>query len=189
MYCPNCGTRNEDNSMFCYQCGTSLTAPAQPSKPISVRPALPFQGQNLITLVAVVVATVAIGALVLVVLRQPPRPSNGVTEVEAHGEWQDTGMYVQKGQTVIIKYLSGNWSPGRDFVVDANGMTDTPTDGNNVLKGYNHASLIARIGERVFYVGAGVALLAGESSDIYLRMNDRDFENNSGRITVGIEIR
>jgi len=71
MYCPNCGAKNEDDSLFCYQCGTSLTAPAQPSTPTPTQPVLPPQRQTLIALAAVGVAIIAIAALVFVVLRQP----------------------------------------------------------------------------------------------------------------------
>jgi len=71
MYCPNCGTKNEDDSLFCYQCGTSLAAPAQPSTPTPAQPVLPPQRQNLMALAAAAVAIIAIAALVFVVFRQP----------------------------------------------------------------------------------------------------------------------
>jgi len=73
MHCPNCGTRNEDDSLFCLQCGMSLPTTAQPSAPLSAPQAvLPPQHWKLITSVAV--AMVAMAALVFAASRRPPPP-------------------------------------------------------------------------------------------------------------------
>jgi len=37
MYCPKCGTKNEDNAKFCQSCGSSL----QTEKPAAARPTVP----------------------------------------------------------------------------------------------------------------------------------------------------
>lgn len=46
MYCPNCGTENENGALFCTACGTRLAAPAAPvaeapAAPVAEAPAAP----------------------------------------------------------------------------------------------------------------------------------------------------
>ena len=35
MFCPNCGTKNDDDALFCANCGTKLEVAAAPAPAVS----------------------------------------------------------------------------------------------------------------------------------------------------------
>lgn len=42
MYCPNCGTKNEEESLFCMECGTRLKEDSVPEQNLN-ETAVPIQ--------------------------------------------------------------------------------------------------------------------------------------------------
>lgn len=111
-------------------------------------------------------------------------------EVRATMGWQDTGMYLQQGENVEIKYQSGRWSASGDFLFGAEGRDWEPLDWpDNVLKGYRHGSLIGKVGDGTpFYVGAGVVVKADRPGNLFLRINDARISDNSGSLIVSIRV-
>ncbi len=65
MFCPKCGTKNQENAQFCESCGTKLTAPeSNQPKTVKKKPSN-VQGKTILIILAVVVL-IGIGASVYV---------------------------------------------------------------------------------------------------------------------------
>lgn len=111
-------------------------------------------------------------------------------EVYADRDWQDTGVFVNAGQTVTIQYISSKWSPLNGFVlIDGRGCTDERICTQDLNYPDNifpalHGSLIGMIGEHMFAVGNSTTLQAPTSGNIYLRINDRQINDNSGSLII-----
>lgn len=125
-----------------------------------------------------------------------PTASGGIAEttiavvVSAHGDWQDTDLYVQKGQIVQF-HTSGEWCWG--WTVDCSSPEGTPGRPNAdeccaTLKTEPFGKLIGRIGSWMFPIGGQATVTASESGEIQLRMNDRIgyYEDNTGSLFVEI---
>jgi TIR domain-containing protein len=105
--------------------------------------------------------------------------------------WTDTAVDVQVNQTVVIS------ASGRIRHHDEPPLTAGP-EGNpdpglrqfNLpnLEGYNHASLIAKIGEagKPFFVGAELTLTAPTAGRLFLGINDVGVYNNGEGFTAEI---
>jgi tetratricopeptide (TPR) repeat protein len=119
------------------------------------------------------------------------RSSAKLVEVRADGDWQDTGMCVRSGQSVTITYLDGNWAWSGEAYVDAEGLPTSPLDySDNVITGCRHAALIAQMpGVQPFCVGASFSGQVEQSGCLQLRINDTMIGDNSGSITVRIEVK
>jgi hypothetical protein len=122
----------------------------------------------------------------------PSQPLETIVEVQANSDWQNSGVYVQSGETVSIIYVSGLWCPWADFCLDGRGCVDVdpsvcspdPNASSNVFS-FAHAGLIGRIEDgSPFAVGNNVIIQANQAGNIYLRINDKDVQDNSGAITV-----
>jgi len=112
-------------------------------------------------------------------------------EVYANKEWQDTGIEVSTRDIITIQYVSGRWHlwPGQD-TYDGTGFGGDPTCDCNVLMYVSHGGLIGRIGNSTpFYVGNAYEALALQIGKLYLRTNDVVLSDNSGSITVNIEVK
>lgn len=113
--------------------------------------------------------------------------------VYAKSDWQNTDIFVQEGKTVVIKYVSGKWAIWSGYYVDGRGCLDEPIctqDPNyrdNVFS-FRHGGLIGRIGDRTFAVGNSATIVAPVSGFVYLRINDKVINDNSGAITVHISV-
>ncbi len=71
------------------------------------------------------------------------------------------------------------WGPGGDPRCDC-----------NVILGVSHAALIGRIGAgEPFLVGDDYSSVAGEEGQLWLGINDRRLEDNSGQIVVSVQVR
>lgn len=130
----------------------------------------------------------------------PPTPTSTsgqagkLVSVQADKDWQDSGLDVQSGQGLRITYVSGRWSPWSGSYMDGNGClglsicSQDPNFPDNVYS-FIHAGLIGRIaGETPFAIGNDVTLKAPSSGRIYLRINDKRIEDNSGNITVRVDV-
>jgi len=123
-------------------------------------------------------------------------PESTIVEVQANSDWQDTGVNVQIGEPVAITYVSGLWCPWSSFCLDGRGCVDVdpnvcspdPNQPSNIFS-FAHAGLIGRIGDGTpFAVGNGVTFQANQAGNIYLRINDRSIQDNSGALTVRLEL-
>lgn len=121
-------------------------------------------------------------------------PLTELVEVRAVRDWQDTGIYVQEGDTVVITYMSGQWSPcaasGCPYV-DADGdKLPSENYGDNVIMGCKHAALIGRVSvaepfcARTNFVGQ-----MEQPGNLQLRINDRKPNDNDGSIMVQVQTR
>jgi len=109
--------------------------------------------------------------------------------VNAAEGWQDSGFEVQAGDRLIIRYLSGQWSPWPGQAYDAVGSGGDPACRCNVMEAVSHAALIGRIGENdPFLVGSRYEHVVGESGPLLLRINDADLNDNSGALEVLVEV-
>ncbi len=112
--------------------------------------------------------------------------------VSAASDWQDTGIPIQAGDIINISYTSGNWAvcvncPGLD--AGGFGYRDPNFDVANIVADCFHGALIARIsGTRPFCVGREVSRQASTSGNLELRINDQVTSDNSGAISVTIQV-
>lgn len=110
--------------------------------------------------------------------------------VPARSGWTGTGIRVQPGTHLKIRYLSGQWSPWPGGAYDAIGFGGDPRCDCNVIPAVSHAALIARIGDsQPFLVGKDLDLRTGESGELYLGINDTDLNDNSGSLEVEVQVR
>ena len=119
----------------------------------------------------------------------PPAPTQVEVNVYADQEWQETGVYVQAGDTIQIEVIGGGWSPWPGQTMDGLGMGwEWPdTTSNNVLTGVPHASLIGWVGNgEWFLVGNGASNIFWNEGPLYLRINDQITGDNSGALDVRI---
>ncbi len=112
-------------------------------------------------------------------------------DVHADRVWQDTGVQVTPGDQITIVQVNGEWTyweagPER---FDANGdVREGPQEGSE-LPSASLGSLIGRIGEdgEPFLVERWRTFTATAEGTLYLAMNDGDYNDNAGYITVMIE--
>ncbi len=114
--------------------------------------------------------------------------NNAIVEVPAATQWSSTGIIVRPGDTLIIQYLAGSWSPWPGGNVDALGSGGDPRCPCNVIMGVSHAALIGKIGDNPpFLVGESFHQKVAEGGVVYLGINDNRLSDNSGSLTVKIE--
>lgn len=122
-------------------------------------------------------------------IQASPKLEPRLVEVRADVEWNDTGIVVRAGDLLVIRYVSGLWSPWKGSTYDAIGSGGDPNCGCNVLKGVSHAALIGKIGEtNPFFVGANFHHRMGEAGILYLGINDTRTTDNSGSLFVEVEV-
>ena len=111
-------------------------------------------------------------------------------EIYATTDWQDTGMYFQQDENIVVKYLSGQWSTFGDHLFGPDGRSIEPVDWpDNVLRGYQHGSLIGKIEEGMpFYIGRGIIVRTDRPGNLFLQINDKRLSDNSGSVTVSVGV-
>lgn len=109
-------------------------------------------------------------------------------EVDATKDWQVTGVTVQEGERVSIRYSSGLWTFDRNLARTDGIGTPGYTSANAPLPRANLGALIAKIDEgSPFLVGNQVLTTSDTSGAVFLRMNDsEDVGDNEGIIIVEI---
>lgn len=118
-----------------------------------------------------------------------PKTEPRLIEVRADQAWHNTGVVLQPGDLLVIRYVSGLWSPWPGGTYDAIGSGGDPNCGCNVLKGVSHAALIGKIGEgNPFFVGANFHHRVGEAGILYLGINDTRTTDNSGSLFIEVEV-
>ncbi len=123
------------------------------------------------------------------VLQASQKIAPRLIEVYADQVWNDTNILVQPGDLLIIRYVSGLWSPWSGGSYDAIGFGGDPNCDCNVLKGVSHAALIGKVGDGTpFFVGKDFHHRMGETGRLYLGINDTRTSDNSGFLLVQVEV-
>jgi hypothetical protein len=113
-------------------------------------------------------------------------------EVNALEKWQKTGFMVGKDQNVVIKYISGQWTANPQYsgLYGPDGLNITAKPGY-ALPGVNEGSLVGRIKDHAFYIGAELNLPSGLEGELELTINDdldgrygAGYPDNQGSLTV-----
>ncbi|MBZ0307125.1 MAG: SH3 domain-containing protein [Anaerolineae bacterium] len=122
----------------------------------------------------------------------PPAPASVQTyeaQVASTLLWPSTNIQVRAGDRITITYLHGTWRLGRDFALtDASGGSNSIIDFHNVNA--RHGSMIARVGSTgfVYAVGNARTFTARNGGTLFLSINDDVVNDNSGVITVQVQI-
>jgi hypothetical protein len=114
-------------------------------------------------------------------------------DVHAQQVWQDTGVQVAVGDRVTIVQVGGTWTNRAvsEGPFDANGNAGVALQGDAALPSALVGTLLGRIGEgsdRVFAAGRWGVITAPAEGTLYLAMNDNNYEDNGGFITVQIMV-
>jgi len=105
--------------------------------------------------------------------------------VSGNGNWQEESLYLFSGDQIFVT-ITGQWCAwpsGCDFPdrlgVEYGGILNVPLGG-----------LIGKIGNgSPFYLKTATTIQVNETGELYLRINDPDVSDNSGTISVRIEIK
>jgi hypothetical protein len=114
-------------------------------------------------------------------------------DVHAEQLWHDTGVQVQSGDRVTIIQVGGSWTnhePSEE-PFDGNGNAGVGLHENAPLPSAVIGTLIGRVGEDdgdIFSVGRWSVLTSSSEGILYLAMNDNDYGDNAGFITVQIMV-
>lgn len=110
--------------------------------------------------------------------------------------WQDSGVTVSPGQTVKVEYQRGMWTANPDrgfFNAGGDYILAKPLYSLPVTR---EASLVGRVGNRVFLIGLGATIPENLSGQLELVINDDlqavygpGLADNIGEITVQITVR
>jgi len=123
---------------------------------------------------------------------QAPKGAVSLDEVvvpaDARVDWNDTGLYLTKGQTYTVA-PAGTWGAAADRT--------HPPEGTVGLAGWAHAlpgarecSFIGRVGRqgRPFFIGEGLTFKAEDYGTLYLRINDTfHLDDNWGTLRVTVK--
>ena len=115
--------------------------------------------------------------------------------VRANKSWQDTGVEILSGERLLVGDISGLWSPWPGYFLDYHGCTDSAVCSQDKNQPSNlssvalHAALIGKIGNaEPFAVENGDLIDATTSGNIFLRINDWYLDDNSGTLTIRLQI-
>lgn len=122
--------------------------------------------------------------------------ANTIVNISALKGWQDTGVFLENGERVEIVVLSGKWAYAQDQSLSS-GAGDTQYICSNMLPtpicaeplpASPKGALIGRIGSMTFEIGAQTTLIAQDSGNLQLRINDADdgLNDNTGSLQVNI---
>jgi hypothetical protein len=128
-----------------------------------------------------------------------PRFEQSFTVDASMGYWQNSGVTLEKRQTVSITHVTSAWSfnfrGGWKFFVGPQGYTDpytsniSSTCGSLPLADAPLGALVARVGSsKPFVVGYDVSFDSGIGGPLYFRMNDDCTGDDDGQMTVSITI-
>jgi hypothetical protein len=114
-----------------------------------------------------------------------------VVTVPADQPWTDTGVDFEPAERISIKATgSVQYVRGGSFVGPEGDSRRDPHH-VNILSAAPHAALIGKVGAggRPFSVGSSLSTTVGEKGRLFLGLNDAEVDNNSGMLTVSIEVR
>ncbi|MBI4422291.1 MAG: hypothetical protein HY554_01105, partial [Elusimicrobia bacterium] len=115
------------------------------------------------------------------------KPADGFYPTPMAGSYPSggayTGLFVNSGQRVSISG-QGNWSPGA-LTVGPDGTAQT----GGLSPSLRIGSLVGRVGGgQWFQIGVSTTFVAAQGGDLYLAMNDTNYEDNAGLISVDFGI-
>jgi hypothetical protein len=133
-----------------------------------------------------------LGGSIAIIETPDTGPTDILVRMYANRDWQNTGVYVKADETIVITYVSGEWSPCASFgcpYVDAAGSANLPTD-YNVIPDCSNAALVARFDHsQPFCVEASfTGHVINRSGSLQLRINDRTLDDNGGAIIIRIQV-
>jgi hypothetical protein len=135
-----------------------------------------------------IAAAVSVGAFFGWRANQPGR-----VEISATKAWTDTRVDCTAGDVLDITATGTIYHKLRGQGVSPDGNPDPKARGANVkgLPDANHAGLIGRIDRRqpYFIVGKRTAYTCGDGGRLFLGINDRGLDNNSGKFVAEIKKR
>ncbi len=113
-----------------------------------------------------------------------------VRHIYATQAWQNTDITLKPGDAVRIVQVGGVWSHWENGIMyDANGQPIIGLQANTPLSTTVSGALIGKIGaNRPFAVGRWLEMTASDAGDLYLAMNDNNYGDNQGFITVEIVV-
>lgn len=116
-----------------------------------------------------------------------PTPTVDFT-IFADRAWQDSGVNIETGDMVSIKYLEGTWQIDPTYqAVDATGYFGQSYSG--LVQDAPVGALLAHVGNgKAFLVGTSTSYTASDSGRLYLQINDGLFSDNSGSVKVQIGV-
>lgn len=106
--------------------------------------------------------------------------------VSATAPWTDSGIDLRAGQTIYVE-ATGQVRWGRDRRDGPEGEKNSPYNGARPLPSRPGGSLIARIGDDIFFIGDDQGpIRVRNRGRLYLGVNDEYLDDNSGsfRVTV-----
>lgn len=119
-------------------------------------------------------------------------------EVSAATKWVDSGININTGDVVELRYSGGRWEASPDSgIVDAAGNSNYIAKDGYTLPGQNEGALCGRIGPDgpVFLIGKKDDFTADRSGELYLCINDdlngiygAGFADNFGSVYVTVDI-
>lgn len=119
-------------------------------------------------------------------------------EVSSKTKWVDSGMNINTGDKVEVRYSGGRWKAGPESgFVDAAGNPQFSAKPGYTLPGANEGALCGRIGQEgeVFLVGKKVSFTANTSGELYFCINDdlngkygAGLSDNTGFVYVTVDI-
>ncbi|MDY6855864.1 MAG: phosphatidylserine decarboxylase [Thermodesulfobacteriota bacterium] len=119
-------------------------------------------------------------------------------EIAAATKWVDSGININTGDAVELRYSGGIWQASTiSGFVDAAGNPDFIAKPGYTLQGKNEGALCARIGldGDVFLVGKKINFTADKSGELYFCINDdlngeygAGFTDNIGAVYVTVDI-
>jgi serine/threonine protein kinase len=105
--------------------------------------------------------------------------------VWANQDWQNSGISVQAGDTLRIRYFSGAWSSWENSL----GPPASSGHSYGIMPTVSWTGLIGRIENGPpFAIGSEARVAARSSGRLFLRINDTDTRDNTGSIVVLIEV-
>lgn len=122
-----------------------------------------------------------------------PTPSGYIIEqevvVDAKQEWMDSGILINKDDTVSITYISGQWRTASTYPW-SKGFDCSSTCKDCLLTEAPEASLIFKVGNGKMVCAGKSSFTSPSSGVLYLSFNDLSglFHDNEGQITVKITI-
>jgi hypothetical protein len=116
-----------------------------------------------------------------------------IFDVQANQDWQGTGISVQSGDRVTVVQIDGEWTYWSDIALfDANGspVVQFPDREGAPLPSVLIGSLVGKVGEEgePVFLGRWGTFTAQTDGVLYLVMNDNNYTDNAGRITVQIVV-
>jgi len=116
--------------------------------------------------------------------------NSAAIEVYANTKWNNTGVYLNAGQTFSVSANGTAYYSSKEPGVSPEGSGGGPATSDYLLAGAERHCLIGKIGGRKFEVRSSYSGTAPASGTLYLGMNESqyrtDYNDNSGNWTANI---